>query len=546
MTLLLLFSGEGEPAPPSTGLASGQAKLGLQVFEDATESVMIADWTSRATPPIIETGPHGYASLSTTVPMTPDESFRFYDMTPAAHVVLGDGAFHVFKGRIEDRPLSPDSFGFTAFGYWAAFRDAPYTALWSTQDISKWRTMTGEDQAGQTPEKYVMRLKDGLMLYTSLRHDEAYAQGTDVGAWLFEAPDDTEKDLAHITFDYDLTLPTGWSLRTVSRTWDLGTSTVEDTVAGNGSNQTGSKTITLTADRQAIELQIYNASAADPYTNALESDDWFCKITAIRIKASTAASITADLVADDLVSFMTTFNTGNATQLSSSTALINSPAVDLTEMSFEDDIPADILTELAERGDDSSPAEVYEVGVWEGQQLHFRQQGSQAQEWYIDLGDFRIDSTLDTMYNEVYATYRRVDGLTLRSDMATDSASVSKYNIKRRKQAASRLEFYFPAADYRNAVLEETKDITPRARIVTDKIYTSSGALAPIYLCRAGDNCTIRNLPVTGGSAVDKIRRFRIHRTRLDCDTGLLEITPELEPPSLVDLVAANTKAIGV
>jgi hypothetical protein len=67
----------------------------------------------------------------------------------------------------------------------------------------------------------------------------------------------------------------------------------------------------------------------------------------------------------------------------------------------------------------------------------------------------------------------------------------------------------------------------------------------PANRVRAGDTITIRNLPVTGSTLIDKIRRFTIAKTSFSVDDEILTLTPELETPSLEFLVAKTSAALG-
>jgi hypothetical protein len=545
MTLLLLFAGSsgilitdnitisesvtvsGPTAIPDTGIHGGYTRLGLQVFEDSTEAVVIADWTARAQNVIAETGPHGYATLSANVPMTTVEAFRFYDNTAAAHVVLGDGAFRVFEGRIED-------------------------GLWSESNYRGWRVATAGDGSPspltkRNPEKF--HTDSDNRLYITLRKNEIYGDvgtaGGDTCEWYYETSHNSDRDIAFLTFDYEVSLPTDWELRVNSYVWGFGSGVTEATVVTGPSTASSSHSETITASKQVVGIQLVFDEVADgTYTNSGETDDYFVSITNVRVlTGASSTEVYADEIAKGLISHT---NTVNSTQINASTALVESPGVDLNESEYLDEYPGDILNDLVGIGDDQTPPNYYEWGVWENQQLHFRQRGSVAQEWYIDLGEFSIDSTIDTMRNSAYGLYTNKANKAKRTDVGDDSASQSKYGVIRRGHTrASDTTINSVTETYRDALLEDLKDITPRAQIVVDKIFTSSGAVAPVWLARAGDNVTIRNLPPTGGS-LDKIRHFRIHRTRLDCDTGILTIIPELEPPSLVDMVAASAKVTGV
>jgi hypothetical protein len=60
----------------------------------------------------------------------------------------------------------------------------------------------------------------------------------------------------------------------------------------------------------------------------------------------------------------------------------------------------------------------------------------------------------------------------------------------------------------------------------------------PLYAMRAGDTVTMRNLPPTLSTAVDRIRTFTVGETSYDAAEDRLDIAPSDPVPTLVTLVA--------
>jgi len=535
MSLLLIFVGASSGvAPIVPEVSSGVERLSLGVYEDSTKAVMLADWSARAFGVSFDTDNHGFGYLTATIPMTLDEAFRYYDNLQFAHVELGNGAAIAFEGRLEDPAYRGGALTIGAYGYWRAMTDLPYTAAWVTGSNTRdWRIMTEDLVSTRTPAKYHMENGDGR-IYISLRKNETYADGVDGGNYYLEVPHNGERDWVEVTFTYDVTLPTNW--RFVTSTWDTGatfTNGVEDdTITGNGASQTGTKTVTLTADNQILSFGIYN-NTGGAYNNTNETDDWYAKITAISARTTSSNTVYADEIVDALVAFV---NGVNSTQLSSSTALVGAPAVAINEAVYEDERPNRIIDALAELGDGS---ESWEAGVWEGQKLHFRARAGNA--WYVDIADLTIDATADSLANSVYAVYRNASGFTQRTAVSADAASVSKYGVTRRDFVRADTGDSTEAGNWRDTHLDDSKDITPRTMLITRKIYTASGGLAPAWLIRAGDTLTIRNLLPGAGGVVDKIRTMRLVRTRYDVDTDTVSLYPGAELPGLDLLVAQNT-----
>jgi len=270
------------------------------------------------------------------------------------------------------------------------------------------------------------------------------------------------------------------------------------------------------------------------------ADEFYLEITNLRVTADDTTIYASD-IAKDIVAHISGVN---STQLSSSTNLIQSPAVNLHDALYLDESAHRILTGLVNVGDNSTPPDLWEWGVWEDQKLHLRQRGSAGQTWYTDVVSLNIDSTIDTLVNSAYALYRDEAGYQLRTADSTDATSVAKYGITRYQPVRTPTTNAAEAAIWRDAQLNDSSDITPRARVICEGIFTASGARVPNYIPRSGDTLILRNLPPTGSAVVDRIRSFVLARTSYDVDTDTLIPTPEMSIPSLEFLVAQNTAEI--
>jgi len=665
---------------PLVVYGGGSHRLGFQVYADSTRGEMIADWSGLAIGIAFETNEHGYGNLTAFIPLDLYRSYQVYDAIPLAHVVLGNGAFHAFEGRIEDRALVDGGIRITAFGYQRALSDLVYTSLWSSTHLDEWRIMTATDRDYTKSELYTIDKKNRI--YIGLKPKTIYTIG---GLGRVGWPIAGRNDFAYASFDYDVTLPASLTAKLVSTTTGLSgvTVTEEWSKVGNGASQTGSfaqalaaatawtlffqveptdsytvedsfigvekgsrpdltggwqsftannkyatkftATSTFTATKMRAYLinfaagencklgiysdggaapstllgvtaeingegrtgyyngelvagvsltsgtaywlailagssfacEVYTASHtsntnADTYSDGFTAawgsssaqtygliitafaDEFYLEITNLRVTASDA-TIYADDVAKDIVSHISGVN---STQLSSSTILIQSPTVNLHDALYLDESANRILTDLVNVGDNSTPPDLWEWGVWEGQKLHLRQRGSAGQTWYTDVASVNIDSTIDTLVNSAYALYKDEEGYQRRTADNTDVASVAKYGITRYQAVQTPTTDITEAGIWRDAKLNSSKDITPRARVVCEGIYTASGARVPNFIPRSGDTLVLRNLPPTGSETIDKIRSFRISNTRYYIDTDVLEPTPEDPLNSLEILVA--------
>ena len=511
-------------------------RLGLQAFTDSAESSMVGDWSPLASNVNVETNKHGFGTLSCFVRYSLNDAFRIYDMLPTGHLVLSAGGWRIFEGRIEDRRLVTGGIEVTAFGYWRAMYDAPYTALWTDTTYNPWRITTEDDESSRTPAKWI--LDNNNRLYFSLKHEETYANDDEVGGWFYELPNNGERDVTILSFDYDLVLPANWVVKIASYADGFTSKVAEATVVtGNGASQSGNHSEAITANKDIVEIYVFNLTGSSVGPVSGESDAWYCKITNIQVKTTSSTNIYADEIVNALASFISTLNSD---QLSSSTSLIESPSVALTDEIYHDRLPAEIAEELANRGDDSSPPDLYEVGVWEGQRLHFREKGKYGMDWYTDIARLELDSTMDTLYNDAYSVYQNARGQTVRTATSADAESVAQYGITRRGSRSVSSTSATVATTFRDAFIADNKEITPRARVTMQGLFNSSGGRVPLWMMRAGDTLTIRNLPPGAGTAIDKIRKFRVRRTTYDVDNDILTPEPELEAPSLEFLVASN------
>lgn len=248
-----------------------------------------------------------------------------------------------------------------------------------------------------------------------------------------------------------------------------------------------------------------------------------------------------DEIVKDIVSQVSTLNSA---QLSSSTALIQSPGLDLTDEVYEDAVPADILTHLTELGDNQTTPRQWEVGVWEGRVLHFRPRSSAARAWYVDVTSLEVARTLEDLSNSVYAVYKDAKSRTLRTANNTDSASVGRYGVTRRTSISADTTSSTQAGVQRDAQLADHKDPLPRATVAFSAIYDAGGSRYPLWLVRSGDTITIRNLPPSTATSVDRVRTFRISHTQYTAATRELSVELEVPPPRLATLLARRAEGI--
>jgi hypothetical protein len=245
--------------------------------------------------------------------------------------------------------------------------------------------------------------------------------------------------------------------------------------------------------------------------------------------------IYANQIASDLVSATRAVN---PTQLASSTALIQSPGIDLLNEVYEDRSMADILDYLVDLGDTTVPPRQWEWGVQNGRILYFRPQGSANRTWLIDLSDIDVDRTLDQLANSVYAVYQDANNITQRTAANTDATSTARYALTRRQALAVTTTSANVAGVHRDAALSDGKDPPPRSAITLTRVYDATGARWPLWAVRAGDTLSVRNLPPTLSTSIDRIRTFRLTRSSYHADDDTLAIEPDVPRPTLDALLA--------
>jgi hypothetical protein len=252
-------------------------------------------------------------------------------------------------------------------------------------------------------------------------------------------------------------------------------------------------------------------------------------------------SILADEIVKDVLSVAVAVN---SSQLSSSTALIQSPGLDLLNEVYEDEYPSDILNYLATRGDNQTTPRQWEAGVDEGQVLYFRPQFSTSRAWYVDVTDLELARTIDRLFNSAYGLYEEASGRTLRTANASDAASIAKYALTRRAPVPAQTTSATQAGITRDGYIADARDPLPRATLHFDAVYDAAGSRYPLYLVRAGDTLTVRNVPPNVSSSYDRVRTFRITHTNFSLITGTLDVEPEVAPPSIRSQLSAAQQIV--
>ncbi len=235
-----------------------------------------------------------------------------------------------------------------------------------------------------------------------------------------------------------------------------------------------------------------------------ETDDINLKITNIRLKTTASATVGADEIIKALVTETTATNTGI---LSSSTALIQAPGVDLFNETYLDMYPADIIEYLLTYGD--TAGNVWECAVWEGRRVQYQERGSRGRTWYFDPTP-AVSRRLDRLMNSAYAVYTDAEGREVRSSTSTNATSVARFGGRTRRQAIPvDTTSATQATASRDVALGDSLTVGSVGDIPIDAIYDVVGNWWPPYFARAGDIFVARTLPVGVSASVDATRAFR-------------------------------------
>jgi hypothetical protein len=483
------------------------------------------------------TGKYGFQDFSGLVRMSRDEAGRYTEFPQAYKITIAAGGVVAWEGRVEDLRVTSRGVEFKALGYWSALADLVYTSLWSDTRVGEFQPLTNVVFTGTAPELYEMDKNNRLFI--GLRTNQTYTNA-ERGRIGYVIPHRSLNSAAEITFTYEFLAPnatwkarffyaqsasgfnSAWATTVLPAGWPL---------SGSGVIQSGTTTIALT-NAQGIVFDLYYDSGV-AYTHTGDNGQYYFKITSIRIK-SVSGSVLSSAIAADVASKV---NGLNSTALSSSTAKIVTTKGDLFQEVYEDENPQDILRRLAF-------LEGYEVGVYDGQILHYRPAGSGGQTWYISLNDLEVESTLSGMYNQAYAIYKEPSGFLQRLADVTDGPSVSRYGVTKEYGLQTKTTSSTEATNQRDLFLSDFSKVYARGDIAVRRVMDMAGSIMPAWVVRAGDTIILRDLPPNMGTAVDNVRQFVVGETRYNMMTGELFPFPEEPLPQLEQYLAKREAGI--
>lgn len=234
----------------------------------------------------------------------------------------------------------------------------------------------------------------------------------------------------------------------------------------------------------------------------------------------------------------------NSTQISAATGMIQNQGVDQLDAIFEDMTPADVINTLVKSaGDTQTTPRVWTALVYDNQQLIVRPRGT-GRAWLIDADSLDIQRALSQLANSITAVYSEPAGRKRRTT-ATDSSSVARFGLTRRKTVHANTADVIQAGRVRDTTLYYARDPIPRVNFPINAIYDGAGIWHDPRELRADDTVTIRNFPPIVATLYDKIRTLVVTRVSYDVIAGRLkDVELELPMPNLDAQLARITKRV--
>lgn len=513
-----------------------QFQVGLY---DAPEGSLIADHSYRIEKLAWSTDLHGDRDCFYEAAVGLREAMELIDQTNSMYLQVNRGAENVWAGRVDTTALQINGgdavLRIEALGPRAALSDGRYSALWSDTRVAEWRPQhTGVGLPPTPPEKYNMDFNNRL--YISLKKNQTYAQNSDIGAVYYLGPDDGARGIQRFSFTYSIRLPAGWNVSVNSWSYDPVTDT--PTYAGStpwsltatGGLQTGTVSAVFTGNPIGINFMIYNTNPN--FTNPNEDNFWFARLTGVRVTTVAATSIFGS---DIVASVLATVSSENPDQIVASAHSLQNPNLDMLDALFEDVTPAEVFQWIADIGDGTQR---WEWGVARDRIAYLRPPGEVVNAWQIEVSELDLERSISDLYNRVYATYTQINDRILRTPVAEDLESINATGLKRGLHVSSDGDTSETlAARLRDAALAESSQPRPRMQVQPIRV-TRAGTQVRNYDVRAGDRCTIPNLPIIGSATFERLRSFRVSETSYDGMTDTLTIVPELPTAQLEYLLS--------
>lgn len=230
----------------------------------------------------------------------------------------------------------------------------------------------------------------------------------------------------------------------------------------------------------------------------------------------------------------------NPDELQATTALIQDPGLDLTDLRYEDAVALDVLTDLAAKGDGAGTT--YEVGADEYQRIFFRPRASAGRRWSITLAGLDLERPRTTGLNRMTARYQAADDRTLRST-ASNAQAIAEAGLTRDGVVDADTTNATLAARIRDVALADAAAPRPAADMQIARIRGADGGDDPGDAVRPGDIVVIEGVEGGLARAIDDIRIFRVGECGFNAARGPT-IVPEESLAGLDVLLAQTARAV--
>jgi len=263
-------------------------------------------------------------------------------------VTLRNGLTPLWDGHMRHIEQDREMITVTALGNWTHLNDLTYIGgtapvgtigrLWCDTRYGKWKPITDDLLAIQTPERYQFDQQNRL--YIAPRKNENFGPvGTAHGGLYYLVLYDGVK---RVTFNYDFVDPDNWLGRfnSYDAAWGLGNN--EWSIAATGA---GAQDITLANARAILTFDMYYNAAAADYLG--ETGACYLKITDLKLYGTADNTPTVTDVATDIAAQLTA-----AGLISADTSLIAAIALTLEPLFYESGESCfDALADAASFGD---------------------------------------------------------------------------------------------------------------------------------------------------------------------------------------------------
>lgn len=499
--------------------------LQLAIY-DSYNGNLVYDFTQECIAPEFTTNKYGFGYCKFGVTWDLSRVAPFFKFKKQCYVRIGNANESFFEGRLEDVELGQKSI-FTAFGYWRAFADVQFNDLWSTTDVSRFKTATAfSNGAAGRPEKFTIQNQNGI-LYFSLQKNTDYT-GNYNARQVFVNPIGSQRKIQAVNFTFQqrntaaTTLSAG--LQDSDQNYRAGTTNYflfQSTVSG----------AIIPINAFVPNLDAISFFMGTPFAALFVGENGNEAISYYNVRVGTTPSISgARLYADEILRYTASgVNTLNANMISQDFSAIQSPRYDLTDIEFIDKSGIDVIETLLKYPD--YQGNLYEFRVWENQQIIFRPITSNRT-WYVDLNEIKVKRTMDTLYSQVRTRYKGVNEYQVWSTFTRNSNY--PYTIERQKTIQT--DLLNPDTSAIATAFFNDQNEKERYAITVENVVDLQGRIRRAYYVRSGDTIILRNIPPYLFDAINS--SFVVDETIAHPDTGKVQLVPKNPTPELDALLA--------